>query len=95
MNEIDKMAIIILCDMDYDCLDEESIPAAKKMWQSWLNSFDDPKSPWYKRKHMGDCTKECNPCITCLVDEIRREAKELIDFLDSDEEKITAWEEKW
>lgn len=94
MNEIDKMAIIILCDMDYDNLDEKSIPAAKEMWLGFVAAFDNPKSPWYKRKHMGDCTKECNSCITCLVDDLRQEAKELIDFLNSNEEKITAWEEK-
>jgi 3-methyladenine DNA glycosylase AlkD len=44
-------------------------------YKKYKKEFEDKESPWYQRKHMGDCTQEPNSCATCQIEEIEKQVK--------------------
>lgn len=52
-----------------------------KHYRKAKQEFEDKDSPWFNRKHMGDCTKECNSCITCQIEDIEKQAKAIASMI--------------
>jgi len=56
-----------------------TLEKAQLRWEDWLGALDTKE--WYDGKHFGDCTKECNTCMRCLVNNLRREAEDVLDLV--------------
>lgn len=52
-------------------------PNVLKSWRSMIEA---------KGKHSGDCTDEIHMCQTCCLDELRRQAKAIIEALGQEAE---------
>lgn len=70
MTRVDALAIAILADQD-----ETDLKQAERMW---LGSIEEAA----KSGHMGDCTKEPNPCCRCFVDRRRERALKILNYVD-------------
>jgi hypothetical protein len=66
---------------DYECSKggyKQSAKWWKRIFQQ-LTKCDD----WKDGKHMGDCTKEPNTCIRCMVEEMVDDAAKILKVYDS------------
>jgi len=70
VTRVDALAIALIARED-----EIDVRQATNMW---LGSVAEAA----KSGHMGDCTKEPNPCCRCFVDRRRAEAVQILNYVD-------------
>jgi hypothetical protein len=70
MTRIDALAIALIAKED-----DAPIKWAENMWAGSVEEAG-------KSGHMGDCTKEPNPCLRCFVDRRRAEAEKILNYVE-------------